>query len=112
MAHGKRWHPSQESDELVFAVCDRFLSEMARRYDRHAQGDGGTKRHSAAAVADWIQKRWDRRDLTREKIYPLFGKPRGAITCSSSRPAISISLGGSPSRSTSIVTPRIRRRSA
>jgi hypothetical protein len=72
MAHSKRWHPSQESDELVFAVCDRFLSEMARRYDRHTQGDGGTKSASAAAVADWIQKRWDRRDLTREKIYPLF----------------------------------------
>ena len=33
MARKKRWHPSQESDELVFAVCDRFLSHLARQYD-------------------------------------------------------------------------------
>ncbi len=72
MAKTKRWHPSQEGDEIIFAVCERFLAEVARRYEPRARGDGGAKKASAAAVADYVQKRWNRRDLTREKSYPLF----------------------------------------
>lgn len=68
----KRWHPSQESDELVFAVCDRFLSHLARQHDRRANKPEGDRMGSAAAIADWLNKRWGRKDLTRERIYPLF----------------------------------------
>ncbi len=32
MRRSKRWHPSQESDELVYAVCDRFLLQLAKHW--------------------------------------------------------------------------------
>lgn len=56
-----RWHPSQESDELVFAVCDFFLG----------LGDGNEKR-AVVAVVDWVQENFGRTDITRERVYPIF----------------------------------------
>jgi len=56
-----RWHPSQESDELVFAVCDFFLS----------LGDGNEKR-AVMAVVDWVQEHFGRTDIGRERVYPIF----------------------------------------
>jgi hypothetical protein len=75
MARKKRWHPSQESDELVFAVCDRFLSHLGKQYDpreESARGGRGSRGGSAAEIAQWLNEKWGRRDLTRERIYPLF----------------------------------------
>lgn len=65
-----RWHASQESDELIFAVCDRYFFQLGRS----AQAGAGEERQrgAAAAVAEWIQKEKNRPDITREKIYPLF----------------------------------------
>ena len=65
-----RWHASQESDELIFAVCDRYFFQLGRS----AQQQEGEERQrgAAAAVAEWIQKEKNRPDITREKIYPLF----------------------------------------
>ncbi len=62
-----RWHPSGESDELVFAVCERFLFQLAEQY----QGQGGDKRGAAAAVAKWLREDRGRSDLGRERVYPL-----------------------------------------
>ena len=59
-----RWHPSQENDELIFAVCDRFLSNL--------EESGGKKEKGVNAIAEWLQKTYNRPDLSREKIYPLF----------------------------------------
>lgn len=72
MPRKKRWHPSQESDELVFAVCDRFLSHLAQQYDPRSNKSENERAGSAAAIADWLNKQWGRKDLTRERIYPLF----------------------------------------
>jgi hypothetical protein len=72
MARKKRWHPSQESDELVFAVCDRFLSHLGRQHDPRASRPEDERGSSASAIADWLNKKWGRKDLTRERIYPLF----------------------------------------
>lgn len=58
MAKGKRWHPAQESDEIVFGVCDRFLGR-------------GAAKVSLPAILDWLRRDMDREDLTRERIYPL-----------------------------------------
>ncbi len=33
MPQTRRWHPGQESDELIFAVCDRFLRQLGDQYD-------------------------------------------------------------------------------
>ncbi len=66
-----RWHASQESDELIFAVCDRYFYQMGRP-TQQASGGEEKKRGAAAAVAEWIQKEKHRPDITREKIYPLF----------------------------------------
>lgn len=65
-----RWHASQESDELIFAVCDRYFFQLGRS----AQLVEGEERQrgAAAAAAEWIQKEKGRPDITREKIYPLF----------------------------------------
>ncbi len=59
-----RWHPSQENDELIFAVCDRFLSNLEEPGDKKEKG--------VNAIAEWLQKTYKRPDLSREKIYPLF----------------------------------------
>ena len=70
---GKRWHPSQESDELVFAVCNRFLDQLGAQYGHGPSGGTeGEKRGGAAAIAQWLREKHGRQDLTRERIYPLF----------------------------------------
>ena len=75
-----RWHASQESDELIFAVCDRYFAQLGRTA-REKEGDAEnsidaetSERHRGAAssVADWLQKMRGRSDITREKIYPMF----------------------------------------
>jgi hypothetical protein len=65
-----RWHASQESDELIFSVCDRYFYQLGKS----AQTPDGEERQrgAAAAVADWIRMEKNRPDITREKIYPLF----------------------------------------
>jgi hypothetical protein len=72
MPKKKRWHPSQETDELVFAVCDRFLAQLDRQYNPQSPNADGGRKGAAAAIADWLREKWGRGDLTREKIYPLF----------------------------------------
>lgn len=72
MPKKKRWHPSQETDELVFAVCDRFLAQLDQQYNPQSLNADGGRKGAAAAIADWLRDRWGRDDLTREKIYPLF----------------------------------------
>jgi hypothetical protein len=78
--HTARWHASQESDELIFAVCDRYFSQLGRASkDKESDSEDGIdsesgERHRGAAssVADWLQKVKGRPDITREKIYPMF----------------------------------------
>jgi len=72
MPKGKRWHPAEESDELVFAVCDRFLDQLRKQFDPQTDNEHGEKRGAAAAIAEWLREEWGREDLTRERIYPLF----------------------------------------
>ena len=80
-AHSARWHASQESDELIFAVCDRYFSQLGRTHknkESQPQNGGesvtekGFRRGAASAVAHWVQKEKGRTDITREKIYPIF----------------------------------------
>ncbi|HBT75560.1 MAG TPA: hypothetical protein DEB39_01250, partial [Planctomycetaceae bacterium] len=76
-----RWHPSQETDELIFSVCDRYFYQLGLA--SHAGGEESDsqkeksakkeeKQRGAAAVAEWVQEHLNRPDITREKIYPLF----------------------------------------
>ena len=71
MGKAKRWHPSEESDEIVFAVCSRFLEHLGRQRDSRAAEDDGRRKGAAAAIAKWLGEEWSRGDLTRERIYPL-----------------------------------------
>lgn len=54
----RRWHPADESDELVYSVCRRFLSETPK-----------TKKGNAQAIADWVREVFDQTDFTRERVY-------------------------------------------
>jgi DNA-binding transcriptional regulator LsrR (DeoR family) len=72
MPRARRWHPAQEKDELVFAVCNRFLDQLGRPFDPHTEPAEGGRKGAASAIADWLREEWGRADLTREKIYPLF----------------------------------------
>lgn len=71
-----RWHPSEESDELIFAVCDRFFLQLGKSFQptQASSDDKEPEKHrgAAASVATWLKEEWGRTDLTREKIYPLF----------------------------------------
>jgi len=76
-----RWHASQESDELIFAVCDRYFSQLGRspkdkerdsKNGDHAETRERQHRGAASSVADWVQQVKGRADITREKIYPMF----------------------------------------
>ena len=69
-AKTRRWQASQEPDELIFAVCDRYFHQLGLASQTTA-GEERT-RGAAAAVAEWIQTEYHRPDITREKIYPLF----------------------------------------
>ena len=77
-SYSLRWHASQESDELIFAVCDRYFSQLGRTSkeadsdDKIDPGTGEKHKGAASSVADWLQKVKGRTDLTREKIYPMF----------------------------------------
>jgi hypothetical protein len=66
-----RWHASQESDELVFAICDRYFMQLGVSSVQVPEGETKSK-GAAAAVAEWVQNERNRPDITREKIYPLF----------------------------------------
>ncbi len=72
MARARRWHPGQESDELIFAVCDRFLNQLGSQFDSSGNGGDKERKGAAAAVAEWLKEHYGRDDLTRERIYPLF----------------------------------------
>ncbi len=69
---GKRrtWHPGSEPDELVFAVCQRFLQNAAK-----------SKKGVASAIAEWVKREYGRAYLNREKIYTLVweGVRRGMV---------------------------------
>ena len=75
-----RWHASQETDELIFAVCDRYFSQLGRTAKdkgENSENDANPETHekhrgAASSVADWVQKAKGRTDITREKIYPIF----------------------------------------
>lgn len=56
MAKETRWRPEDESDELIFAVCERFL-----------------RGEKAARIAAWVQRECNRPDFRRTQIYPLLG---------------------------------------
>jgi len=72
MGKKKSWHPSLESDELIFAVCDRFLAHLDAQYNPRSSRSHEGRKGAAAATADWLKEDWKRPDLTREKVYPLF----------------------------------------
>lgn len=73
-----RWHPSEESDDLIFAVCNRFFQQLGTSFDSPSvsipqlESEAEEKRGAASAVAAWLKEEWGRADLTREKVYPLF----------------------------------------
>ena len=56
----ERWHPSQENDELVFAVCDYFLGLA-----------DGNEKMAVAAVVRWVEENLGRTDINRERVYPI-----------------------------------------
>jgi DNA-binding transcriptional regulator LsrR (DeoR family) len=58
--HRRRWHPAEESDELVFAVCRRFLEEAPK-----------SKKGVATAIALWVRKEFRIEDFSRERVYAL-----------------------------------------
>ncbi|MGB9688777.1 hypothetical protein [Thermogutta sp.] len=66
------WHPAQESDEIVYAICNRFLEQLGQHCSGNAKDQKDRRRGAAAAVAAWARKHLGREDLTRERIYPLF----------------------------------------
>lgn len=72
MARARRWHPGQESDELIFSVCDRFLRQLGSQFESSGNGGDKERKGAAAAVAEWLKEHYGRDDLTRERIYPLF----------------------------------------
>lgn len=68
---------NRESDDLIFAVCERFFQRITSgKSDEEVidkKDKGGRRKRSvgAAAVAKEISEEFNRPDLTRERIYPL-----------------------------------------
>ena len=60
-----RFSVANESDELVFAVCERFFNELA------PLEEGKRRKGVATAVSNWLKTERSRQDLGREKVYPL-----------------------------------------
>jgi len=84
MARRRGWHPSEENDDLVFAACDRFLAHLHRQFSPQAEHAAEAEvptvetrpsdddPESATAIAEWLNREFNRTDITRERIYPLF----------------------------------------
>lgn len=72
MPKQRGWDPSDESDEVIYGVCSRFLDELGMLHDPHSAPADGHRHGAARAVAQWAQQRWKRDDLTRERVYPMF----------------------------------------
>jgi hypothetical protein len=84
MGRRRGWHPSEEDDDLIFAACDRFLAHLNRQFksapDRTGQADAFVdgarpeedEPESATSIADWLNQEFNRTDITRERVYPLF----------------------------------------
>ncbi|MDR2171868.1 MAG: hypothetical protein LBP59_17120 [Planctomycetaceae bacterium] len=65
-----RWSAAQETDEFIFAVCDRYFYQLGLR---DSGGDNNRHHHGAAtSVANWVRRVKKRTDITRERIYPIF----------------------------------------
>ncbi len=60
-----------ESDELVFAVCERFFNQLAPKGSSDLSANRARGKGAASAVSEWVRKERNRQDLNREKIYPL-----------------------------------------
>ncbi|MDR0522763.1 MAG: hypothetical protein LBH00_13060 [Planctomycetaceae bacterium] len=70
-----KWHASQESDEMIFSVCDRYFMQLGHAAKDEANDvdvDSDLNCGAATGVARWVQKTKGRSDITREKIYPMF----------------------------------------
>jgi hypothetical protein len=67
-----RWSAQQETDELVFAVCDRYFLQLGLSSQQQIHEGEERPKGAATAVAEWLQKERNRPDITREKVYPLF----------------------------------------
>ena len=66
----------QESDDLIFAVCERFFKRIVSAPKDNVSGKKGDRGRrdraiGAAAVAEEISKEFNRDDINRERIYPL-----------------------------------------
>jgi len=78
MVKKRGWHPSEEDDAVVFAACDRFLAHLNRQFKPQDERAGPPQRagedepESATAIAEWLNRQFERTDITRERIYPLF----------------------------------------
>lgn len=90
----RRWQPTDEPDDLVYAVCVRFLEQFhevplvhqqqpAKSASRRARGKAA-QRGGATEIANWLRDAWNRPDLNRERVYPLVseGVRRGFLLLS------------------------------
>jgi len=140
----RRWQPSDEPDELVYAVCVRFLEQLHKKQKSTRRGEnksaeasevsgrcadedaaeedaprGKSKRKSrgkaaqrggATEIAEWLKEHWGRKDLNRERVYPLIseGVRRGFLLLS---PPLESALAEQIVRRFGINQPGQRRRS-
>lgn len=79
---GVRFRTKDETDELVYAVCERFLKPNILSED--SKEERSSTKGVTTAIAEWANEKFHRtatNRLTREKIYPIVweGVERGFV---------------------------------
>ncbi|MDO5580841.1 MAG: hypothetical protein Q4G69_06870 [Planctomycetia bacterium] len=74
-AKNTRWHASEESNALIFDVCKHFLDQFSSKQENDSDDSGSdSEKKGAAGTAQWVSQKWNRNDISREKIYPLLAE--------------------------------------
>ncbi len=73
---------SDDTNEFVYAICRKFI-EQATGSDKDKSSNGKSNNKGiTSSIAEWAKKKYDRPDITREKIYPYIweGFRRGFVS--------------------------------
>lgn len=74
---------SDEKNELVFAICQRFMEHVTKPNKKETSTvEKSSNKGITSTIANWAKDRFKREDITREKVYPIVweGFKRGFIS--------------------------------
>lgn len=78
----RRTRISDETNEFVYAICSRYMEQATGSDKDNPQGGKSSNKGITSTIAEWARNKFNRPDITREKIYPYIweGFRRGFVS--------------------------------